>query len=438
MAKEYGPVMLLHFGSAPVLVVSSADAAREILKTHDLVFADRPQYEVVKKLLYGCRDVAFSLYGDYWRKLRGIFVTKLLTNKKVRSLRYIREEETALFVKKVEACSGEVNLSDLFAEISLDGICRSAFGTKYSELENGKRFMQLMREIAEVAGDVGIGEFIPWLRWIDRVRGLNERVEKFAKEVDHFLDSVIEERLESVEKHEKNGDNFVDVLLEIYNDQSSDEASIDKEHIKAIILDIFSAGTETTSTALEWAMAELLRHPTVMEKLQREVREIVKQKHNITDDDIDKMQYLKAVVKETLRHHPPLPLLLPRVAREDVGVNGYNVSAGTIALVNVWAISRDPASWDDPEMFKPERFLESSVDFIGLDFELIPFGSGRRGCPGIAYAISNMELLLANTVHIFDWKLADGVKGKDLDMSESPGLTAHRATPLLAIATTTM
>lgn len=201
-----------------------------------------------------------------------------------------------------------------------------------------------------------------------------------------------------------------------------------------ILQDVFAAGTDTSSIVLEWAMTELLRNPTIMQKLQKEVREIVKEGDDIKDDDLEKMHYLKAVIKETFRYHPPIPLLLPRIAANDLKMKGYDVAAGTVAMVNVWAIGRDPASWDDPENFKPERFANSLVDFKGLDFELIPFGAGRKGCPGITYAAAVIEYLLANLVHKFDWKLANGVDGKDLDVSEKPGITIHRAVHLLAVA----
>lgn len=186
--------------------------------------------------------------------------------------------------------------------------------------------------------------------------------------------------------------------------------------------------------SMEWAMAELIRNPTVLEKLRMEVRGIVKEKEEIKDEDVEKMDYLKAVIKEALRLHPPRPLLAPRLSTKDVQINGFHVSAGTLVMINAWAIGRDPISWDEPEKFKPERFLNSSINFKGLDFKLIPFGAGRRGCPGISFAVVAMELLLANLMQKFDWKLPNGVEGKDLNMGESPGITVHRAIPLLAVA----
>ena len=197
---------------------------------------------------------------------------------------------------------------------------------------------------------------------------------------------------------------------------------------------MIAAGTDTTSSTLEWAMTELLRNPTIMTNLQTEVRGIVKDGHIITDEDLGKMQYLKAVIRETLRLHTPIPLL-GRVSREDITVMGYEIPANTLVITNIWAIGRDPASWDEPEMFRPERFLNSMLDFKGLDFKYIPFGYGRRGCPGTALGIASVELVLANLVHKFDWKLPMGAKCEDLDVMEEAGVTVHRKHPLMVVPT---
>lgn len=202
-----------------------------------------------------------------------------------------------------------------------------------------------------------------------------------------------------------------------------------------LVQDIFSAGTDTTYTVLEWAMAELLRHPRALNILQTEVRKIANGKPNITHADLEKMHYLRAVLKETLRLHPPIPLLVPRLSTRDVKIQGYDIAAGTMVILNAWTIGRDPRTWDEPDKFKPERFLNSSVDFKGQDFELIPFGAGRRGCPGTSFAMATNELVLANLVNKFDWALPEGLKAEDLDMTECTGLTIHRKVHLLAVAT---
>ena len=198
---------------------------------------------------------------------------------------------------------------------------------------------------------------------------------------------------------------------------------------------MFVGGTGTTFAAIEWTMSELLRNPRVMKKLQNEVRGIVGNRADITEDDLVGMHYLKAVIKETFRLHAPAPLLGPRMSNQDVKINGYNIKANTQVMVYVWAIGRDPKSYTNPEIYEPERFLNNVIDYKGNDFELIPFGSGRRSCPGIQFAMVVEEIALANIVHKFDWALPHGARAEDLDMTESPGLSAHRKYPLKAVAT---
>ncbi|XP_004292862.1 PREDICTED: cytochrome P450 71A1-like [Fragaria vesca subsp. vesca] len=198
---------------------------------------------------------------------------------------------------------------------------------------------------------------------------------------------------------------------------------------------MFAAGTETTYTFLEWALSELLRNPLVMSKLQKEIRGIVGDKKDITEDDLTGMHYLKAVIKETFRLHPPAPLLVPRLSTHEVKINGYNIKANTQVIVNAWHIGRDPNTYKNPEEFEPERFLiRNDIDYRGNDFQLIPFGAGRRICPGIQFSTAVNEIALANILHKFNWELPDGAKGQDLDMTESTGITIHRKNPLKVVA----
>ncbi|WJX52175.1 hypothetical protein P8452_38312 [Trifolium repens] len=440
-SQKYGPLMLLYFGKVPVLVVSSADAASKVMKTNDLVFSDRPQRKIFDILLYGSKDVASCAYGEYWRQVRSLSVLHLLSNKRVQSYHHVREEETLRMIEYIKECcssASPLNLNDLCSTITNDIICRVAFGKRYYEGREMK-LQEALSEFGELLGTVCIGDYIPWLDWLAKVNGIYSRAEKCAKYLDEFIEQVIEEHISrgsdgdvSVDGEDQN--DFVDVLLSVQKTNAIG-FPIDRTVIKALILDIFVAGTDTTYTVLEWAMTELLRHKTVMHKLQDEVRTVVGNKTHVTEEDLVSMNYLKAVIKETLRLHLPVPLLIPRKCMEDIKLDGYDIAAGTHVIINASAIARDPSSWDQPLEFKPERFMNSSIDFKGLDFELIPFGAGRRGCPGVVFAIAVNELVLANLVYQFDWKLPDGVAGRDLDMSETFGLTLHRKYPLLAVAT---
>ncbi|XP_047970442.1 cytochrome P450 71A8-like [Salvia hispanica] len=430
--------MLLRFGSVPVLVVSSAETAREVMKTHDTNFSNRPPFKAMSKLCYGCKDVTSSPYGEYWRQIRSIFVLQMLSNKRVRSFGCIREEEAALLVKRIEGCVdvlAPVDLRRLIEDLNGQVIFRSSFGRRYSETENGKKFLRLIRVFMGLVGEIYVGDFIPWLGWIGRVNGFDKRIDTTAKEIDQILESVIQDRQHLVkakgktEGEEQEEEDFLDILLQIYNQ----DASMDRDTVKALLVDVFVGGTDSISTSLEWIMSELLRHPRVMEKLQSEVRGVVKQKKHITQDDLEKMDYMKAVIKENMRLHPTFPLS-PRLASKDVQIKGYDVAAGTMMMVNIWAIGRELVSWDDPDKFMPERFLNSSRDFKGQDFEFIPFGTGRRGCPGIRYATATMELVLANLMQKFDWNLPNGILPKHLDMTESSGIAPNKVVPLLALA----
>ncbi|XP_010027146.1 cytochrome P450 736A117 [Eucalyptus grandis] len=438
LSRRYGPLMMLHFGSVPVLVVSSADCARDILKTHDLIFSDRPRSTLSERLLYHRKDVALAPFGEYWREMRSICVLQLLSNKRVHSFRTVQEEEISLLMDKIKQ-HRSVDLSDLFPSLTNDIICRTALGRKYSEGMQGKKFKVLLADMMGLLGIFNVGDFIPSLGWINKLTGLDAKVERVAREFDQFLEEVVEEHRRKMEENSIGGGgedrrDFVDVLLDIEKDKTVGFA-FGADCIKALVLDIFTAGTDTTYTVLEWAITELLRHPRAMNILQTEVRKIANGKPNITHADLEKMHYLRAVLKETLRLHPPIPLLVPRLSTRDVKIQGYDIAAGTMVITNAWAIGRDPSTWDEPDKFKPERFLNSSVDFKGQDFELIPFGAGRRGCPGTSFAMATNELVLANLVNKFDWALPESLKAEDLDMTECTGLTIHRKVHLLAVAT---
>ncbi|XP_050223276.1 cytochrome P450 736A117-like [Mercurialis annua] len=433
LAQTHGPIMFIHLGSVPVLVISSATLAREIMKTHDLVFADRPGTKMGKMLLYDNKDVAAAPYGEYWRQTKSICVLHLLSNRRVQSYAPVREEETALMIETItNSCSDSaVNLSEAIVGVTNHVVSRVALGRKYSPVEAGRNFKELLGEFLSLLGGFDVGDFVPWLGWVNHVTGLYTKVERVAKEVDDFLEKVVEEHIASGGVREDNSKDFVDVLLWIQKENMAG-FPIDRTCIKAIILDVFAAGTETTYTVVEWAMTELLKHPDIMTKVQTELRQNATNKSFITEKDSSEMKYLKAVIKETLRLHPPIPLLVPRISMKAVQLQGFEISARTQVIINAFAIGRDPEVWDRAEEFWPDRFLNSSIDFKGQDFELIPFGSGRRICPGVEFAMKTDELVLANLLYKFDWTLS---KEEDSEVVECTGLTIHRKFPLFAFAT---
>jgi cytochrome P450 len=204
--------------------------------------------------------------------------------------------------------------------------------------------------------------------------------------------------------------------------------------IALLLQDMFAAGTDTNFITLDWAMTALIMNPHVMEKAQAEVRSVVGDRRVVQESDLPRLNYMKAVIKEILRLHPAAPVLVPREALEDVIIDGYNIPAKTRIYVNAWGMGRDPELWENPETFEPERFMGSGIDFKGQDFELIPFGAGRRICPAITFGIATVEIALAQLLHSFDWKLPPGLEAKDIDNTEAFGISMHRTVPLHVIA----
>ncbi|KAJ0570351.1 putative cytochrome P450 [Helianthus annuus] len=428
MAKTYGPLVLVHFGSVPIIVASSVDAAREIMKTHDITFANRPYLSTIRKLTYDGTDIAFSKYGEQWRQLKSIAVLHVLSNKRVESYRKVREEEVASMIKKIQGTNESVfNLSELVATLTHNVISRAAFGKIYEGME----LKHLLDRTLDVLGRFCFETVFPSLAWMDRFTGLEREIEKLAKDIDEFYDIVIDEHVNKKEGDAAQGQDLVDILLEIQKDNSTG-FHLEKKNIKALSLDVFNGGTDTTSTSLDWAIGELLRNPRTMKKLQQEAHTVGQGREMITEDDLDNMPYLKAVLKEALRLHVPAPLLVPHESTKDVKLLGYDIPSGSQVMINAWAIARDPLIWEEPEEFRPERFLNTATDYKGFHFEFIPFGAGRRRCPGISFAMIINEIVLANLVYKFEFSL---LGNEPIDMTESDSFTVRRKFPILVKAT---
>ncbi|CAH8346081.1 unnamed protein product [Eruca vesicaria subsp. sativa] len=435
LSLRYGPLMLLHFGRVPVLVVSSAEVAYEVMKTHDLKFANRPKTKAVDIIMNGGRDVAFSSYGEYWRQMKSLCTVHLLGKQMVKSFENVRKEEIHAMMDNLErasSSSSSVNLSDLLLNMSNNVICKIAMGRKYSREESTSDFENQLRKIMELLGAFPVRDYIPSLAWIDKVRGLDRKMEEVSKTFVEFLERVVQEHVNKGEN--KEASDFVDMLLRIQREKKNG-FELHRSDIRLIILDIFLGGTTTTFTAVDWAMTHLIRHPESMKKLQDEVRKNSRNNLFISEEEVENMKYLKAVIKEVLRLHPPGPILIPRQLSQDVKVKGYDISAGTIVIINAWAIHRDTGKWgSDAEAFKPERHLDMHLKFRGQDLNFIPFGSGRRLCPGIDFAVTLIEVALANLVNRFNWRVESRPLGDDDQyyLAETTGIEVGRKFPLFA------
>ncbi|KAJ4788368.1 hypothetical protein LUZ62_039614 [Rhynchospora pubera] len=435
MSKKYGPIMLLHLGNVPTLVISSADMAAEVLKAQDHIFSSRPGLKVPKRLFYGGKDIAFAPYGEYWRQCRKLAMLHLLSSKKVQSFRHIREEEVSRMIDLVSSkhTLGPIDMTDEFSFLAKQTISRISIGQHSGTEDWYKEIQAVMKECSLLMGSFNPGDYFAWLPWLSHVTGLERKLNKTCEWADRVLETIIENHTKKLKGGERE-ECFLDIMLNFMEDESKD-IYLGRDNIKAIIMDTFGAGTESTSITINWVMAELIRNPKVMKKLQEQIRSIACSRSLIQEEDLTEMAYLKAVIKEALRLHPTGPLLVPRELIQDTTINGYHIPSGALVLVNVWAIGRDPKIWDNPDDFRPERFLGSQVDYKGQDFELIPFGAGRRVCPGIGFAMPIVELAIANLLLKFDWSIADLGKAEEMNMEEVFGLTMSKKTRLYVVAT---
>ncbi|KAI5674714.1 hypothetical protein M9H77_15078 [Catharanthus roseus] len=438
MAGKFGPLMHLQLGEVSTFVVSSPDVAEEFMKTHDIIFANRPQLLCPRVFNYNCTDIAFASFGDYWRQMRKICVIELLSSKRVQSFCSIRENEVLNLMRLIFSNKESTfNLSKELISFMYGLTARIAFGKKSKYQED---FISIVQENIKIASGFHIADLYPSVKFIQIISEMSPKIRKSQKKNDSILDSIIDEHREK-RKMAKDTDaetkeDLVDVLLRV-QECGDFGSTLTDNNIKSVIMDIFSAGSETTSTTLGWAMSELLKNPETMKKAQDEVRKIFDRSQNVEESGLDKLKYLQAVIKETMRLHPPVPMLIPRESSEQCEINGYDIPAKSRVIVNAWAIGRDSRYWPDAEKFNPDRFLGSAVDYQGKDFKYIPFGAGRRTCPGISFGVINVELILAQLLYHFDWKLPDGLSNEELDMSELFGLTVRRKNDLCLIPSVT-
>nr|AYM55660.1 cytochrome p450 [Croton stellatopilosus] len=437
LSQKYGPIMYLKLGQIPTVVISSSKLAKDVLKTHDLVLSSRPELYSAKYLFYGCTDVVFAPYGAYWRNVRKICILELLSAKRVQSSAYVREEEVARLIQRIgERYPNPTNLSKMIGLYANDVLCRVVLGRDFSRggEYDSIGFEKMLSDYQDLLGGFKLGDYFPSMEFVHSFTGTKSKLVNTFRRFDRFFDEVITQHINGEAKQEEKKD-FVDVLLDIHkNGSTSSDLPLTMDNVKALILDMFAAGTDTTFITLDWAMTELMMNPTSMEKAQSEVRSIIGQRTFVQESDIHQLQYMKAVIKETFRLHPPVPVLVPRESLEEVVIDGCDIPAKTRIYVNAWAIGRDPETWENPETFEPERFVGSQIDYKGQDFELIPFGSGRRSCPAITFGTAVVELALAQLLHSFDWELPAGIKSTEIDNTEAFGISMHRIVPLHVIA----
>lgn len=453
LAAKHGPLMHLKLGQIPAIVVSSKSTASEILKTQDLIFCTRPQLVASSLLSYGGIDVAFSPYNDYHKQIRRFSIAQFFSASRVQSFRHIRDDEVRILVdtiRKDSALGKPINLSKMAVCFYNNVINREVFGKRSSAVEGESglsRHQDLITSVIDLLPGFSIGDFFPSFWWVDLVTGWRLKLERSFRDMDLLFEEelsarkVIKNRGGRGEEDEDEEGDFVDVLLrcEVEEDPLLGFL-LSRNGTKALLMDLFFTATETAAVTVEWGMSELMRNPRAMKKAQEEIRRVVGAgKAKVEEEDLQHLNYLKLVINETLRLHPAAPLLGQHECMKDTQIDGFDIPAKTRVIVNASAIGRDPEIWDDPEIFLPERFLNSQISYKGSHLEFIPFGSGRRICPGMGHAIVGVEIAFANLLHSFDWELPAAVREKGgIDMEERYGVSISRKTPLILIANPAM
>ncbi|CAN0902704.1 (S)-N-methylcoclaurine 3'-hydroxylase isozyme 1 (Fragment) [Linum grandiflorum] len=433
-SKFYGPLMSLRLGSQLLVVASSPSAAAEILRTHDRLLSARFVPIVVPSSISELDRKAIIWAPncqENWKTFRTIFKNQLFSNKAIETQAAVRERKAAEMVNFIRTKSGEeINISEVVFTTIMDSLSNLIFSRDcigFQETTTAAKLKSLIWRLMELGVAPNFADFFPILEKLD-LQGLKREAVWRAREFFSIWKPYVKERREIHHRQRNDEGDFLDVFL---------QNELDDDQIDWLNFELFIAGTETNTTTIEWAMAELIKNRGEMNKLRDELKTEFSsnnQKPLLKEVDVYQLPYLTAVIKETFRLHPPAPLLVPHRSSETLQVMNYTIPEGARISVNAWAIGRDCSIWgDDATSFKPERFVGSNVDFRGQDFELLPFSAGRRMCPGMPLAIRQVTLLLANLVWNFDWCLPNGKEPSDLDMEEKFGMTLQKKRPLVVV-----
>ncbi|KAA0053901.1 cytochrome P450 98A2 [Cucumis melo var. makuwa] len=430
-AKQYGPIISVWFGSTLNVVVSNTELAREVLKEHDQSLADRHRTRSAAKFSRDGKDLIWADYGPHYVKVRKVCTIELFSPKRLESLRPIREDEVSAMVE--DNYGKSLKLREFLGAVSFNNITRLAFGKRFVNSngvldEQGLEFKAIVANGLKLGASLAMAEHIPWLRWMFPLE--EEAFAKHGARRDRLTRAIMDEHTKARTLSGNVKNHFVDALLTL-----KDKYDLSEDTIIGLLWDMITAGMDTTAISVEWAMAEIVRNPRVQKKVQEELDKVIGVDRIMTENDFSNLPYLQCVVKEAMRLHPPTPLMLPHRSNANVKIGGYDIPKGSNVHVNVWAVARDPAVWKNPEEFRPERFLEEDVDMKGHDLRLLPFGAGRRVCPGAQLGINLVTSMLGHLLHHFEWTPAPGMKGEEMDMTESPGLVSYMKTPVEAVAT---
>ncbi|XVE69972.1 hypothetical protein DITRI_Ditri10aG0034000 [Diplodiscus trichospermus] len=438
MAEKYGPIFTIKMGVYRALIISDWTIAKECLTTNDTTFASRPHTLAMEILGFNRTMFGFAPYGPFWREMRKVSTLQLLSNYRLDRLRHVRQSEIKISLQELYQLRNErkdeydkvlVEMKNWFKDVTLNVILKMIVGKRIPSSGNdaeGERWKQALEDFYELSGKFVISDALPYLRWLD-IGGDERFMKKVKKELNEVAEGWLQDhkRNKSDSSKLKNED-FMDVMLSSLTDYGKHDADTLN---KATSMGLTLAASDTTTVTLTWILSLLLNNRHVLKKVQEELDIHVGKDKLVEESDIKKLVYLQAIIKETLRLYPAGPLLLPHVAMEDCVVSGYHIPAGTRLFINAHKLHRDPRVWSDPCEFQPERFLTThkDIDVKGQNFELIPFGSGRRMCPGVSFALQVLELTVASLLQGFEFGTP---LDEPVDMTEGIGLTNLKATPL--------
>ncbi|XP_051207084.1 cytochrome P450 76M5 [Lolium perenne] len=432
LAGLHGPVFSLKLGATTCVVASSAACARDVLQRHDQILSAPSVTDAARAL--GNHEHSFIWLpstSPLWRRLRALSTTHLFSPHGLEATRAVREAKVRELVGFLRGRAGEAMHVGRVVRSGMPNLVSNVLLSQdvadlTSDVGQVQELETMIRDILEELTKPNLSDLFPVLASLD-LQGRRRRTAKRITRFFDFFDPIIKRRLNAGGEMKED---FLDVLLQLH---STDQLSI--QTIKSFLLDLFVAGTDTNSLTVEWTMAELLRQPAIMSKVRSELQLVLGSKQHPDESDISSLPYLHTVVMETMRHHPPSPLLMPRKAMaEGAEVGGFSVPKGAMVIINLWAIMRDPATWTNPEEFVPERFIKVDTDFRGMDrFDFIPFGAGRRACPGMPMATRSVMLILASLLHAFEWRLPEGMRPCDVDIRDRFGTSLNMVTPLKAM-----
>uniref|UniRef100_A0A1W7HBR9 (+)-piperitol/(+)-sesamin synthase n=1 Tax=Scoparia dulcis TaxID=107240 RepID=A0A1W7HBR9_SCODU len=429
LSKKTGPIFSLQLGFRRIVVVSSLKLVEECFTNkNDIIFANRPLTIMEKYIGYNHTTVSGGTYGDHWRSLRRVAAQELFSNARLNAFLNTRRDEVKRLLLNIYRSSSrpgfsKVELRPKLSELTFNVMIKMIAGKRgldeEEERKQGEELRRLINQTFELAETSNPQDFLPFLQWFD-YGGFTKEVAALGEKLDKFFQELVDEN-----RRDKRTDSMIGHLLSLQESQPEVELYSDLT-IKGLIMSMLLAGTDTSAVTVEWAMSALLNNSDVLSEAREELNTQIGSELLIEEEDLSKLPFLQNIILETFRLFPAAPLMVPHESSQDCRVGGYDIQGGTMLLVNAWAIHRDPELWDDALSFKPERFKGKEVE----KDRLMPFGMGRRSCPGSGLAQRIVGITLGSLMQCFDWKR---MSQEEVDLTEGVGLTMPKLKPLEAM-----